>query len=84
MAVSMNRAVAPLSAMKTALVVPLMVPARRTVGTEGLLTAAERTSRAVVGGGSRRLGLVAGGDGDGGEPWGGVVLAEMVQMAAAR
>lgn len=80
----MNKAVAPLSAMKTALVDPLIVPARRMVGTDGLLTAAERTSRAVVGGGSRRLGLIAGGDGGEGEPGGREGLAEMVQIAAAR
>jgi hypothetical protein len=66
--------------MKTALVVPLTEPARRMVGTEGLLTAAERTSKEEAGGGSKRRGLNAGGDGIEGEPSVGKVR---VQMAAA-
>ena len=64
----MNSAVAPLSARNTALWVLFTAPARRIVGTDGLFTAADRTSKQVDGGGSRRLGLAAGGNGGGGEP----------------
>lgn len=55
----MKRAVAPLSVRKIALVELLMEPARRIVGTEVLLTAAERTSNGIDGGGSSKLGLDA-------------------------
>jgi len=64
----MNNAVAPLSARKIALVELLMEPARRIVGTDGLLTAAERISSEVDSGGSGRLGFDARGNGVEGEP----------------